>query len=428
MGISVNAGGARGRNMWDPSLQGGKAVGSSGIEKPFSAEEAQSVNKNVSASAPVETAKPVSGVREATAAPDKTQAPRPDIVRLMAPEDIVSQLLRIQKTPSPDNVQILTTLLQYGLEASGQNFDQAQFLLKGRNSTSLVESSVASLSKGLGTAPKSVEVLANFLKNPGAMTGQLQQAQVALRHFQQVMSWSQQLFDPGLMAGLSSILSELDDQFKLWTNKGDDPMALSQLQRSGMIQDGKALMSFLSGLQEQLVGAGRHQAPEGKAFLENLAILKERMGGFTESLLAHEILSVHQSVQHVPGDNYLYFQIPNMLSHQQQPIELLLKKAAKSKHVNPEKTKLVLKCVTPDMGEVSVVLDVEEKDLWMTVYSDQSDTRENVLRWVGDLKDKFAALDYRLKRIQTVAKKLDIKRMLLPLINLNTLSRISTEA
>jgi hypothetical protein len=427
MGISVNAGGARGRNMWDPSTQGVKASGASGVEKPFSTEEAQAVNRNVAASNPVETAKPVSGIRETPAAPDKSQAARPDVARPMDKSDIVSQLLRIQKAPTPDNVQILTTLLQYGLEASGQNFEQTQSLLKGRNSTSLVESSVASLSKGLGTAPKSVEVLANFLKNPAAMSGQLQQVQVALRHFQQVMSWSQQLFDPGLMAGLSSILSEMDDQFKLWTNK-DDPMSLSALQRSGMIQDSKALSSFLSGLQEQLVGAGRHRTPEAKAFLENLGMLRDRLSGFTESLLAHEILSVHQSVQHVAGDKYLYFQVPNMLAQQQQPIELLLKKEGKRKSVNPEKTKLVLKCVTPDMGEVSVVLDVDEKDLWMTVYSDRSETRENVLRWVGDLKNSFESLDYRLKRIQTVAKKLDIKRMLLPLINLNTLSRISTEA
>jgi hypothetical protein len=414
--------------MWDPSIQGGKSTGAAGIEKPFSTEEAQSVNRAVSAASPVETAKPVSGIREATASPDKPQAARPDVARPMEKSDIVAQLLRIQKTPSPDNIQILTTLLQYGLEASSQNFEQTQYLLKGRNSTSLVESSVASLSKGLGTAPKSVEVLANFLKNPAAMTGQLQQVQVALRHFQQVMSWSQQLFDPGLMAGLASVLSEMDDQFKLWTNKGEQSRNLSQLQRSGMIQDGKALLSFLSGLQEKLMASGKAQTPEAKAFLENLALLKERLGGFTESLLAHEILSVNQRVQHAAGDNYLYFQVPNMLAQNQQPIELLLKKASKSKRVNPEKTKLVLKCVTPDMGEISVVLDVEEKDLWMTVYSDRSDTRESVLRWVGDLKDRFESLDYHLKRVQTVAKKLDIKRMLLPLINLNTLSRISTEA
>ncbi len=428
MGLSVNGGGVRGRNMWDPSLQGGKVPGAAGIEKPFSTEEAQSVNKNISAASPVETAKPASGIREATAAPEKTQAQRPDIARPMEKSDIVSQLLRIQKPPSPENIQILTTLLQYGLEASGQNFEQTQYLLKGRNSTALVESSVASLSKGLGTAPKSVEVLANFLKNPGAMTGQLQQAQVALRHFQQVMSWGQQLFDPGLMAGLSSILSDMDDQFKLWTARGEELLDLTKLQRSSMIQDGKALMSFLSGLQEKLVVSGQHQTPAGKAFLENLAILRERLGGFTESLLAHEILSVHQGVQNVPGDSYLYFQVPNMFASQHQPIELLVKKNFKNKSVNPEKTTIVLKCVTPDMGEVSVVLDVAEKDLSMMVYADRSDTRESVLRWVGDLKTRFESLDYRLKRVQTLAKKLDIKRMLLPLINLNTLSRISTEA
>jgi hypothetical protein len=427
MGLSINTGGARGRNMWDPSAQTAKVGGTTGIEKPFSTEEAQSTNKNVSAATSVETAKPASSVRETTPTADKPQA-RPEIARPMEKSDIVSQLLRIQKPPSPDNIQILTTLLQYGLEASGQNFEQTQALLKGRNSTALVESSVASLSKGLGTAPKSVEVLANFLKNPAAMTGQLQQAQVALRHFQQAMSWGQQLFDPGLMAGLASILTEMDDQFKRWTGRGEDRLDMTQLQRAGMIQDGKALMSFLSGLQEKLLVSGQHQTPAGKAFLENLGMLRDRLGGFTESLLAHEILSVHQGVQYVPGDNYLYFQVPNMMSPQHQPIELLFKKTSKNKTVNPEKTTLVLKCVTPDMGEVAVVLDVDDKNLAMTVYSDKADTRESVLRWVGELKTRFESLDYHLKRVQTLAKKLDIKRMLLPLINLNTLSRISTEA
>ena len=428
MGLSINGGGARGRNMWDPSLPGGKAPGAAGIEKPFSTEEAQSVNKNISAPSPVETAKPVSRTREA-AAPEKGQESRPDIARPMEKSDIVSQLLRIQKPPSPENIQILTTLLQYGLEASGQNFEQTQYLLRGQNSTARVESAVASLSKDLGTAPKSVDVLANFFKNPGAMTGQLQQAQVALRHFQQAMSWGQQLFDPGLMAGLASILTELDDQFKLWTNRGEEILDLTKLQRSAMIQDGKALMSFLSGLQEKLVVSGQHQTPAGKAFLENLAMLRERLTGFTESLLSHEILSVQQGGTGVSSDSYLYFQVPNMLHGHHYPIELLLKKNhKKKKSVNPEKTTIVLKCVTPDMGEVSVVLDVEEKNLVMTVYADRSDTRESVLRWVGDLKNRFESLDYQLKRVQTLAKRLDIKRMLLPLINLNTLSRISAEA
>lgn len=425
MGIGINAGGARGRNVWDPSIQGAKVNNTGSIEKPFSTEEAQGINKNVAASAPVETAKPVTGVRESTATEKQAQA-RPDIARPMEKSDIVAQLLRIQKAPTPDNVQILTTLLQYGLEASGQNFEQVQSLLKGRNSTPLVESSVASLSKGFGSAPKSVEVLANFLKNPTAMAGQLQQTQAALRHFQQTLSWSQQIFDPGLFAGLAAVLSDMDDQFKLWTKK-EGAIDLAQLQRSGMLQDSKALMSFLTGLQDRLLKAGQGQTAEAKAVLQNATMLREHLGGFVDSLLAHEVLSVHQGIQHVPGDNFLYFQIPNPMA-QQQSIELLIKKSGKNKGVNPDKTKVVVRCVTPDLGEVSVVLVVEDRNLEMLVYADRAETRENALRWVGDLKSRFEALDYHLKRIQTLAKKLDIKRMLLPLINLNTLSRISTEA
>ena len=67
----------------------------------------------------------------------------------------------------------MTSIMEYGLAASGENFDEIIRLLKGRKDPKSIESAVVTLMKGLKSAPKTVDVLANFLKGGVQHTGLL---------------------------------------------------------------------------------------------------------------------------------------------------------------------------------------------------------------------------------------------------------------
>ena len=50
-----------------------------------------------------------------------------------------------------------------------------------------------------------------------------------------------------------------------------------------------------------------------------------------------------------------------------------------------------------------------------------------IIQLSGQLKDTVEALNYEVKGIQAVEKKLDIKKLLVPTLNLDKLSRVNAE-
>ncbi|MFT5170567.1 MAG: hypothetical protein ACI9BD_000334, partial [Candidatus Marinamargulisbacteria bacterium] len=203
--MEIQGGGARDRSMMWPSE---KRVG-----KTKSGEEAQQAKRNV----------PTSGASAAESATQVSQTGTDNNVsptqikpeaRPLSEKDIVDQLFSLKKAPTSFNKQVLSTMIQHGLEASGENFDTILKLMRGRNKKSLLTSAVVSHSKGLSDSSKSVDILAQFLSKMPQMTQENNILQKALASYQQMLTASPDLLNPGFYAGLLGVISDLDEQLK----------------------------------------------------------------------------------------------------------------------------------------------------------------------------------------------------------------------
>ncbi len=428
MGLGINASGPRHSGIFDTSVKSSPKVDEAGnIKKAFSIEESQGVNKNVNAPPAVDSAAKVSALKPVTKADGTTStSPRETIARPISRADIVDQLVHIQKAPTTENIQIMSTILQFGLEASGPNFETVQTLVKGRKSTNSLESSVVSLSKGLAETPRSVDIIGHFLNNQLQINQQLQQLQSDMSQFQLGMNFASTFLDSGLLAGLSAAVSELDDSLKKLSKDPNDRMDWSELSRGGLIKDFKTLYEFIGGLRQKMSNEGMTSALE--RFLKASTNLQSGIAGFLESLTSQAIMS-EQVAQQVGNDRFGYWQFPNPWMQGQAVMELLVRKdpLKKKTEYNTQKTRIIVKFETQDLGEMAVVLDILDKKIWMTVSSDRADSRQLVTKWIGEFKDQVSAHDYELVGLQTTEKRIDIKQLLLPKLNLDTLSRINTE-
>jgi hypothetical protein len=428
MDIGISSSGPRRSSIFDPIIKpSSKADAAASVSKPFSIEESQGINKNVTAPTPVDTAAKVSAVKSVTKTDGtSTTGPKETIARPISRADIVDQLLHLQKAPSTENIQIMSMILQYGLEASGVNFETVQTLLKGRKSTKSLEPSVVSLSKGLAETPRSVDIIGQFLTNQTQIAQQLQQLQSAMSQFQLGMNLSQSLLDSGLIAGLGSALSELDDSLKKLSKKSGTQLDWAKYNRGAVIQDFKALYEFVGGLRQKLNGT----SPSGalSQFMTNSSVLQTAISGFLESLTSQVIMS-EQVSQQVGSDRFGYWQFPNPWMQGQSVIELLVRKdpLKKKTEYNSQKTRIILKFETVDLGEMAVTLDVLEQKIWMSVSSNRPESLLLVRKWISQFKEQASAHNYELVGFQSSAKPVDIKQLLLPKLNLDTLSRISTE-
>jgi len=428
MDLGISGSGPRRSGLFEPAVKASPKVDESGnIKKAFSIEESQGINKNVTAPPALDSTAKVSALKPATSADAATATtPKESIARRISRADIVDQLIHIQKAPTPEHIQIMSTILQYGLEASAQNFETVQTLVKGRKNANSLESSVVSLSKGLAETPRSVDIIGHFLNNQTLINQQLQQLQSAMSQFQLGMNFARAFLDSGIIAGLGSALTELDDTLKKLAKNPNDRMDWAQLSRGGLIKDFKALYEFIGGLRQKMAGEPRSAALD--RFLGASDSLQKGIAGFLESLTSQVIMS-EQASQQIGTDRYGYWQFPNPWMQGQSVMELLVRKdpLKKKTEYNNQKTRILLKFETTDLGEMVVILDVLEKKIWMTVSSDRNDSRQLVSKWIGEFKEQLSAHDYELVGLQTTEKKVDIKQLLLPKLNLDTLSRINTE-
>ncbi len=427
MDLGISGSSARRRGGFDssPVQASPKVDDGAGVKKPFSIEEAQGINKHVGAASPVDQAAKVSQTHQNNAKNTVSNPPRETIARPISRTDIIDQLVKLQKAPTQHNIEMITTILQFGLEASTQNFDTIQTLMKGRKSANALESSVISLSKGLGETPRSVDIVSQFLNKQLQISQQLQQLQGSMSQFQLAMNLNSGLFNSGFLANFGAILGELDGTLKKLNKSGTNPTDLNGLSRGQLISDFKSLYEFLGGLQQKIAPQPGQSVAQ---FMSASSNLQSTISGFLESLTSHAIMS-EQVGANLGGDRFGYWQIPNPMGIKQPPIELLIRKDPLKKKTayNENKTRIIVKLDTPDLGELAVSLDILDKKVWMQVNAERASTRQLAVRWINDLKFQLAAKDYELIALQTSEQKLDIKQLLAPRLNLDMLSRISTE-
>ena len=82
---------------------------------------------------------------------------------------------------------------------------------------------------------------------------------------------------------------------------------------------------------------------------------------------------------------------------------------------------------TEDIGELGIVVEIVDKKVWYVFHTPSGETRHLIGELTPWLRDRMLAQNFTLVGVQTVPKRLDVKRMLLPTVNLNTISRVQTE-
>jgi hypothetical protein len=423
MGLGVS--GPSGPRKVDTGPQRVSSAG--GVEKPFAVEESQGVNRSVGA-IPISEAEKVSQT-SSTKPVDTVKAPTPQkpFSRPVSESDIVDLLIQLRKPPTAENKNILSTILQFGLEASQENLDTVSRLVQTRNQFNVVESAVVSHLKGVSDSSKSVDILSAFLSNQNQMGQIMDKMQLSMQRFQSNFQQFQVLLNPALFSGLASIISQMDDSLKKWIQNASESTS-SQFLRSGIVQDLRLFSDFLGGIPNTLA------ADENPAlfalFKQQSQLVRSQISKFLESVVSQSIISKESYSAPLGTDQFAYWQIPNPFSETKKSIDILIKKDPQNKKrkFNPQKTKFIVKFETEDIGELAISVELSEKKVWYVFYTDNPQTKDSILRLSPDLKLKMASLNYEVVGMQLTPKRLDIKKLLLPTINLDKISRVSSEA
>lgn len=408
-------GGISGPNSFDPK--------NTPIKRPSSTEETGQVRtKAPDAPALTPTESP------ATSTAQTSLPKRPDVHRQYTNDDIKQLLLKFDKPLKDPSSQIMTSIMEYGLAASGENFDHISRLLKGRKDPKSIQSSVVTLLKGLKDASKTVDILSAFFKGNTANIGLLSNLQQQMGGLSKLLKRNQDIFDKGLHSGLTSIISDLDDSIdSIIKNKKE--FNIDQLRRKGVFSDFKTFFDFLGGVSKKISDGDQGSSASGKQLLKGLKNIRLAVSEVLNNVASQAVLSKDSIMQIVGQDQFAYWQIPNPMAQMPKSMDLLISKQKKTKKsvLDPRKVRVILRFDTPELGDIAVEMDVLDKQVWTIFYAKNPDTKLYINKLSADLRDRLKANDYDMVGFQVKNKKLDIKKLLLPKFELDRMSHISTE-
>ena len=322
------------------------------------------------------------------------------------------------------------SVLSHGLDASGTNFEAISRAIKANQTASSLEGSVVALTKGITDSPRAVDILSNFFATNPKISRQLQQLQTSVSQVSQLIQASQQLFSKGLLTGLFGILADTENNLRRLNQKATDRnVSPADLKRGAFISDMKALHDLMGGLSRQ-IAAQENTSPFAGRVREHLQSLQSQLADILNNVTAQLILSKNTSPQVAVSDKFAYWQIPNPLAQMPRDIEILIKKDSSKKKgtIDPRKTKMIVKFSTPDLGEIVVILEIQDRKLWCTFQADSFNTRDSILKMFPAFRKTVEGYNYEIVGVKTTSKKIDFKKLLVPVFSLDNLSRIRTEA
>jgi len=399
------------------------------VPEARSVEEAQSTNRNVAA--PVANpdqaqAATAAGATETVQETKKEQKPFQNVLRPMSDEDIIDQLLKLQKPPTPENREVLMAMVQHGIEASEENFNAINRLRKGKTNSSSLESAIVALSKGLTDSTKGVDALAKFLSKNPQLAQQLEQLNISMAQFRNALQSNRNIFSDGLFSGLMAILSDFDDQYKKLSKKSkDNELNLPKVKRQELMSDLNSLNQLLGGLSKQVVDEG----PAAQYLKGSLEQLRGNLEEILDNLTSQVIFSKDPKKEHSGySENYAYWQLPNPMTQRASNIDVLAKKSNDySDKIDENRTRLVVKLETPDLGNMGIIADVRDKDVYSVFQSDNLETASTVEKNVKTFEQQLDEQEFNLKGFQSVKRRTNLKKHLMPTVELNSMSRIQTE-
>ena len=349
-----------------------------------------------------------------------------DIHRKLETADLNAILVKLGKENSPENLQLLMLMIEHGVETSEQAFEQLEQLIKGKKQGNIKESGVIAHSKGLKGNNKAIDLISNYLSHNLNYSKLMEQTNQKMKHFQAVLNNYSKHLDSTLLGGLSSIIGEFISDYKKneKAKKEFDVKALLS-KRSDSIQDVKYLLNFLNGLEQKL---DQSKNLMQKGLSQVLKELSSDISKLQDALISQLILSKNPANIQVTEEYFHHWLIPNPLLQSKKDIELLISKDSRNKkRINPDKTKLVMKFETNDLGDMTVIIEINEKKLHYKFYSSEDLTHKFIVDYTPDLKKTMEDLNYEIVGINNNKKAPNIEKLLFPTFDLNDITRISTE-
>lgn len=358
------------------------------------------------------------------------QQPLPTIIRRMVPRDIVNQLVQLGIRPTAANRGLALKMLLNGLELSKQNFSLIESLTAGMNHDENIEqAAVILVNKGLPSRA-AVQQLAGFLEKNPQLATQLNEVLANLAQVQTALA-GQTLatISPQLMTQLAAVLASLEGYILALPKELKDKLSKGSafLNRAELLTNMRAVRALVQGIEQQ---AKKEDAPSANTLLSSLAKLGQQAKDLTDSLMVQAVLSKpNEREDSAMKEQFAYWQIPNSLNTPPKNIDLLVQRDPRDRNrtINPRKTKLILKTETPALGEIAIEVDIDNDDLDFKFNSNDDEVRKLIQAEVDNLRQKVEALNYKTKSVRVVKRNLDVKKYLIPTLDMNSLTRVQTE-
>ncbi|MDR1996816.1 MAG: hypothetical protein LBQ83_00605 [Candidatus Margulisbacteria bacterium] len=360
------------------------------------------------------------------------QKPFPTIARRMTPRDVVNQLLLLGVRPSAENRSLATKMLMYGLELSKENFDALENLLKGLpKSPSVEKAAILMITKDLNSRA-GAQSLADFLEQNPELSKQLLDMQQASAAVRGALSTASGTLSTALLSQLGAMLSSLEGFINMLPKEFRDKLQKGTgfFNNAEVLTNMRAVRALINGVSRQVAEASPEKNSGVNNLLSALGNLSKAAKDVSQNLIVQSILSRPDGREDSAlSDKFAYWQIPNSMATPPQTIELLLEKDKKNKYrsINARRTKLVLKTETAALGEISAEVEVEEDKLDFRFNTNDENIRRLISSNVDELRKKMETYSYKTQSVRVVKRNLDVKKFLIPTLELNDLTRVQTE-
>lgn len=407
-----------------PSQRGGKINNATPIE------ESQVRQFSVDNTSQTASAAPVTPAPTAEKATKPTNVTSENRHSPLNDRDLSELALFVKRAPTSQVKQVLATMIQHGVAITSEAVDIIATLAKGAKKGNAIESAVIAYAKDVPSS-RAVSVLGSFFGDQGQFAIKLEELSVRMNQFRQLSHSLSRVFDSGLNAGLQAILSQMSEELSSFQKKArDGKLDALKLSHPELFKDLKTLFEFLSGIDKKAEKSSGSLSEVGQ-MRQGINQLKESIADVLDGLATQAILSKSSEGKRSDADSFLFWQIPNPLTAKASTLDVLAKKDAKNpQSVDMEKTRVVIRFETPELGEVTVIMDVRENKIWYTFQTASGATKRYVAEMSADLNDRMKTLNYDVVGLQTLItqKKLDLRDYLLPVFDLDKIHRIVTEA
>jgi hypothetical protein len=368
-----------------------------------------------------------------TSAASLVSAQRSTVARQLTVNDIRTHLLSLQLPDTEANVKLASLMLKFGIELSKENFGRAISLLEGSDkAVNTQEAALVLILKGVDAPKEALRALANqFSENP-AMSTQLVSAKESFASLSSAIAANPTLLSPAVLNSVSALIGQfmnmIDDLPKKYkfTSEG-----MPSIDREDLINDVRSMKSLLEGLQQKAMEKGGASNIEAESFSSSIMSTINKMNGLLDNLVSQALLSQKSGKENLGQENYIYYQVPNSLVKPPSTVDIIIKQEQGKKNtIDPKNTQIVIGLETETLGKMVVSLTIKEKNLKFIFNTEFEGTRQLVEEESKTLKKALNDKDYNVENLMV---KLNpsmamIKPYLLPLLGLEHLFRIDTEA